>query len=83
MSINTLHKGDDDDDDNNNNAKWLKVGELFSDSTGIMIDFQDQIIITNKYKKHILKDSNITNNICSKADRNQKPFIIQPVHVVH
>ena len=55
---------------NHNNTNWLKTGEIFPYFTGIRIDFQDQIISTNKYKKHILKDSNITNNICSNTDRN-------------
>ena len=59
-------KKDDDDDDDNptpevdkmaSNA-WLKTGELFQETTGIVIDNRDRIISTNNYKKHILKDLN-------------------------
>jgi hypothetical protein len=59
---------DDGDDDNNNkstpdvdkmtsNAR-LKPGEIFPETTGIVIAIQDRIISTNNYKKHILKDLN-------------------------
>jgi predicted amidophosphoribosyltransferase len=32
-----------------------------------MITIQDQATSNNNYKKHILKDQNITNNICRKC----------------
>ena len=59
---------DDDDDDNNNNPTpdvdkmasnaRLKAGQLFPETTGILIAIQDRIISTNNYTKHILKDLN-------------------------
>jgi len=59
---------DDDNDDNNNNPSQdvdkmapnarLKGGELFPETTGILIAIQDRIISANNYKKHILKDLN-------------------------
>jgi len=36
----------------------LKAGEIFAETTGIVIAIQDRIISTNNYKKHILKDLN-------------------------
>ena len=64
-----MHEDDDDGDDNNNNNptpdvdnvvsnETLKAGELFPETTGILIAIQDWIISTNNYKKHILKDLN-------------------------
>jgi hypothetical protein len=35
-----------------------------------MIAIQDQVISANNYKKHILKDLNITNDICKKSQKN-------------
>jgi hypothetical protein len=67
-----MHKGDYDYDygyDDNNNSPTpdvdkmapnarLKAGELFPETTGILIAIQDRIISINNYKKHILKDLN-------------------------
>jgi hypothetical protein len=46
---------------------WLKVGDLFSEITGFMIAIQDQVTSTSNYGKHVLKDLNITNDICRKC----------------
>jgi hypothetical protein len=43
---------------NNNNNNNPKIGELFPETTAFMI--------ANKYRKHIWKDSNITNAISRK-----------------
>jgi len=46
---------------------WLKVGELFSETTGFMIAIQDQAISNVYYKQHTLKDPDTTNSICRKC----------------
>jgi hypothetical protein len=56
---------------------WLKAGELFPKTTGFMIATQDQVITTNNYKKCILKDPNITNDICRKC--REKSETIQQI----
>lgn len=47
------------------NAK-LKASENFPQTIGFMIAFQDQISSTDNCKKHIFKNPNTTNDICSK-----------------
>ena len=47
-----------------------KTGELFPETTGIMIAIHDQFISTNNYKKDILKDPNPTNDIRKNSKRN-------------
>jgi hypothetical protein len=47
----------------------LKSGKLFPETTGFMTIMQDQVISTNNYKEHILKNPNITNNICRKCQQ--------------
>jgi hypothetical protein len=41
--------------------------QFFPETTGFMIAIQDHVISTNNYKKCILKDPNITNDICRKC----------------
>jgi hypothetical protein len=53
--------------------EWLKAGELFPETTGFMIAIQDQVISNNNYKKHILKDTNTTNDICRPCREKQTP----------
>jgi hypothetical protein len=48
--VNTLHKGDDDDDDDDDDTAsnaCLKIGELFPETTGLTIAFQDRVINVN------------------------------------
>jgi hypothetical protein len=49
--------------------EWLKSGEIFPKTTGIMIAIQDQVISTSNYKKRILKDANTTNDFSSMAQQ--------------
>lgn len=39
---------------------WLKRGELFPETEGFLLAIQDQIIDTRNYRKHIIKDSSIS-----------------------
>ena len=54
---------------NNNNkasAAWPKAYEVFAETTGYKMTFQDQVISTRNCKKRILQDPNISNNIYKK-----------------
>ena len=45
----------------------MKVGGIFTESTGFMVAIQDQVISISRYKSCILKDSNIANDTCRKC----------------
>ncbi|XP_059054545.1 uncharacterized protein LOC131848640 [Achroia grisella] len=41
---------------------WLQFGDLFGETEGFVCAIQDQVVKTNNYRKHILKDG--TEDIC-------------------
>ena len=41
---------------------WLRFGDLFGETEGFVCAIQDQVIMTNNYRKYILKDG--TEDIC-------------------
>lgn len=47
--------------------KWLKIGSLFPETEGFIIAIQDQIINTKNYRKHIIRDTTITNDKCRRC----------------
>ncbi|KAL0883753.1 hypothetical protein ABMA27_015858 [Loxostege sticticalis] len=57
--------------------KWLESGQLFPESEGFLIAIQDQVISTKNYRKYILKDRNLRNDLCRKC--NNKPETIQHI----
>ncbi|KAL0841160.1 hypothetical protein ABMA28_014906 [Loxostege sticticalis] len=57
--------------------KWLESGQLFPESEGFLIAIQDQVISTKNYRKYILKDRTLRNDLCRKC--NNKPETIQHI----
>lgn len=57
--------------------KWLTLGFLFPETEGFIIAIQDQIINTKNYKKHIIKDSTVTDDRCRKC--HNQPETIQHI----
>lgn len=57
--------------------KWLKLGNLFPETEGFMIAIQDQVINTKNYRKHIIKDPQITNDKCRRC--HMQPETIQHI----
>ena len=57
--------------------RWLETGELFPESEGFMLAIQDQVISTKNYRKYILKDTSLQNDLCRKC--NNKPETIQHI----
>jgi Reverse transcriptase (RNA-dependent DNA polymerase) len=46
--------------------KWLKIGDIFGETEGFMMAIQDKVIMTNNYKKHIIKDATVEDK-CRKC----------------
>ena len=47
--------------------KWLTQGQLHPETEGFTIAIQDEVIATLNYKKHIIKDQNITTDNCRRC----------------
>jgi hypothetical protein len=50
----------------------LKKGKFFTETTRFMTVIQGLVPSTNNYKKYILNDPNITNNICKKCQEKSE-----------
>lgn len=57
--------------------KWLELAGLFPETEGFIIAIQDQVITTKNYRKYILKDSTMANDLCRKC--LSKPETIQHI----
>lgn len=43
---------------------WLSRAGLFPETEGFMLAIQDEVIATKNYKKHIIKDKSVLNDMC-------------------
>lgn len=57
--------------------KWLSLGGLFTETEGFMLAIQDQVITTKNYRKYIVKDRTLDNDLCRKCQ--SKPETIQHI----
>ncbi|XP_022195807.2 uncharacterized protein LOC111053266 [Nilaparvata lugens] len=58
--------------DHNNHdlsSRWLIDGGLFPETEGFIIDMQDQVVTTNAYRRHIIRDLSISDKcrLCNAA----------------
>ncbi|XP_041982517.1 uncharacterized protein LOC121735681 [Aricia agestis] len=56
---------------------WLKQGELFPETEGFMLAIQDQVIDTKNYRKHIIRDRNVSSDHCRHC--HKQPETIQHI----
>ncbi|KAJ0173873.1 hypothetical protein K1T71_011022 [Dendrolimus kikuchii] len=57
--------------------KWLYSAGLFPETEGFISAIQDQIIATKNYRKFIIKDPSVSNDLCSKSLKhklNKEPY---------
>jgi hypothetical protein len=57
--------------------KWLNDGQLYPETEDFMIAIQDEVIATKNYRKFILKDSSLTDDLCRRWRCNDLPETIQ------
>lgn len=57
--------------------KWLDTAGLFPETEGFIMAIQDQVINTKNYRKYIIKDRNLPNDLCRKC--HAKPETIQHI----
>nr|CAH7743892.1 unnamed protein product [Callosobruchus chinensis] len=69
------HDVDQEAVDKQASYNWLTHGELQPETEGFLIVIQDQVIKTNNYRKHILKDG--ANNTCRRCGKAGETI---PVH---
>lgn len=50
---------------------WLTHGDLYPETEGFMFAIQDQVIKTNNYKKHILKE-NLDTDLCRRCKKSSE-----------
>jgi hypothetical protein len=55
--------------------KWLNDGQLYPETEDFMIVIETQVIPTKHYRKFILKDSSLTDDLCRRC--NDLPETIQ------
>lgn len=48
--------------------KWLTLGVLYPETEGFLIAIQDQVIATKNYRKYIMNDSQLQNDLCRKCN---------------
>jgi len=51
--------------------KWLTSADLFAETEGFLTAIQDQVVLTRKYKKFILKQPN-TDELCRRCGKESE-----------
>lgn len=49
---------------------WLTRAGLFPETEGFMLAIQDEVIATKNYKKHIIKDRTVSNDMCRFCNKS-------------